>query len=227
MGIHQIKVNALMSGPRERTITNLKRLEVIRDLENGADWPGIKVNEEKNDVHANNMTRSLRTSTKEIRKCWMPKQIKREKERRRKSSRHHHESCTALLHAWSVAARSQVVLLWICSTSRVSVAVLLSSNFVVIIAQYNATSRASEASRMELAASIDFQILAFDAAVAATADGPVELMVMTLAVGRVVEDVELGCWERIAAGSACEALFVVSSSDATRRVLDRFPYDWL
>jgi len=144
------------------------------------------------------------------------------KKKAKKSSRHHHESCTTLLHTWSVAARPQVVLWWGRSTSRVSIAVLLSGNFEVVIAQYNTTGRTCKASRVKLAASVDFQILALDAAITATADGPVELVVMTFAVWRVVEDVELCCWERIAACSADEALLVVPPSNATRGVFDGF-----
>jgi hypothetical protein len=56
----------------------------------------------------------------------------------RKCSRHHHKSCAALLHAGFVAARSQVISWWVCSTLRVSIAVLLSADFVVVVSQNDA-----------------------------------------------------------------------------------------
>lgn len=108
-----------------------------------------------------------------------------------------------------------------------SIAVLLPSDFVIIVAEDHSTGIASEASWMEFSASINFQILAFDATVAATADGPVELVVMALAVRRVVENIKLCCWEWVTTCPTCEALLVVAPSDASRGVLDRFPHDRL
>jgi hypothetical protein len=95
-----------------------------------------------------------------------------------------------------------------------TIAVLLSPNFVIVISQDDAASCASEASRMELSSSVRFQVLALDAAVAGSTHRSVEFVIMAFTVRRVVEHIKLCCWERVAARSAYKALLVVPSCKA-------------
>lgn len=79
---------------------------------------------------------------------------------------HHHEPCASLLHTRSITTRPQEILGRGCSTLRVTIAVPLAIEFVIVVFQDNATRRAREASRVEFRARIGFQVLALDSAVA-------------------------------------------------------------
>jgi hypothetical protein len=95
----------------------------------------------------------------------------------------------------------------------------------VIILQHNTTRHAWEASWVKLEMLVGFEVLALDAADAGAAEGAVEPVVVLLAVGEVVEDVEVGRGEGRLAGAAGEALFVVAACEAAWGVFDGFAVD--
>lgn len=114
-----------------------------------------------------------------------------------------------------------------CGGMGVSLTISSSSNLEVSISQNKAACEACKAPRVEFLTRICFEVLAFNTAVAGVAQGSVELVVMSLAVRRVLEDVELGCGEGVGTFSADKAVLVVPPSKATRRVLDRLSYNGL
>ena len=71
------------------------------------------------------------------------------------------------------------------------------------------------------------EVLALDAATAAGADRVVLFVVVLLAVGVVVDDVEVCCRERLLAGHADETRFVPSACQTTVGGLDRLAFDAL
>jgi hypothetical protein len=81
----------------------------------------------------------------------------------------------------------------------------ISADFEVVVAELDAAGVAGEAVGVELLPGVGLEILAFDAAVAAFAKRVVELVVVLLAVGKVVDNVEVGGLERGAAGLAHKA----------------------
>lgn len=98
-------------------------------------------------------------------------------------------------------------------------------NLVVVVPQDDPASRASEAAWVKLVPILRLEILALDAAIARAAERVVEAVVVELAVGEVIEDVEFGRGEGCAAGAAGEALFVVAAGEAAGGVLDGFADD--
>lgn len=92
-----------------------------------------------------------------------------------------------------------------------SVAEHPASDFVVIVAEYNTTSGASEAPGVELLPPVSFEVLAFNTAVTSLAQGSIERVVVLLAVRRIVENVELGARERVLTGATHETLFVIAA----------------
>lgn len=110
---------------------------------------------------------------------------------------------------------------------RMSITVSPASDFKVAVAEDDAAGRARETSWVKLLAQVGFEILAFDAPVAGIAQRSVELVVVLFAIWRVLEDIELRCREGIGARSACEAMLVVASREAARRVLHGLSNNWL
>jgi hypothetical protein len=74
---------------------------------------------------------------------------------------------------------------------------------------------ASKTPGMEFPALVRFQVLPFDTPVARLAQGAVQFVVVLLAIGGVVEDVKFCAWEWASAGSADEALLVISACQAS------------
>ena len=110
-------------------------------------------------------------------------------------------------------------------TIRMSLAVVATANLVVVVPQHNATGRAREAPRVELEPLVGLEILTLNAAVARAAQRTVQLVVMLVAVGEVVEDVELSGGKGTAAGAADEALLVEAAGETARRVFDGFAHN--
>jgi hypothetical protein len=119
----------------------------------------------------------------------------------------------------------------------VTLTIYSSLDLEVVVRQHHLAVHTCEASRMEFlinwgsAVAIRrgsrFKILALDTVVTARTKGSVSLVVMMFAVWLVVNDIEIGCSERLLACAACEALLVPSACQATigcfhRLALDRF-----
>jgi hypothetical protein len=109
----------------------------------------------------------------------------------------------------------------------VSLAIRSAIDLEIAVAEDDAASRAREAPRVELLALVGFEVLALDAKIARITQRTIKLVVVLLAIGRVFKNVELCTWEWTSAGSANEAIFVISTGKATRGILDRFADDGL
>lgn len=96
-----------------------------------------------------------------------------------------------------------------------SFAVVPAADLEVVVAEDDAAGEAGKAAGVVLDAHVGLEVLALDAAVAGAAQAAVELVVVLLAVGRVVEDVELGGGEWGAARAAHEAVLVVAAGEAS------------
>jgi hypothetical protein len=94
---------------------------------------------------------------------------------------------------------------------RVSLAVRLAHDFVVVHVEAHATVCAAEAMGMELLPSVGLEVLSLDALVASPAQRAVELMVVLCAIWCVAVDIELCCREGCLACLADEALLVVAA----------------
>lgn len=92
-----------------------------------------------------------------------------------------------------------------------SITIIASTNLIIVIAKHNATSRAREASGVELETLVRLEILALDTAVAPPTDGIVKLVVVAIAVRKVLVDIEFRCGEGVAAGLAYETVFVIAA----------------
>lgn len=114
-----------------------------------------------------------------------------------------------------------------CCTLCMAITVSTSVDIEVAVAKHHATSRARKASRMILAAHVRLQILTFNTAIASSAQGPVEPVVVVFTVRSILKHVELCSWKGIRASSADKTLFMITTSQTTRGVLDRLPDDGL
>lgn len=85
--------------------------------------------------------------------------------------------------------------------------------------------RAREAFGVELLAALALEVRALDAAVAGLAHAAVELVVVSLAVGRVVDHVERRRLEGLRARAAHEALLVVAARQTAVGRGDGFALD--
>jgi hypothetical protein len=138
-------------------------------------------------------------------------------------SSHHHESRPSLLEviaSWPSHTRSQRGHASL-SSRCVPLAIRPAIDLEITITEDDAASRAREAFGVELLALVGFQVLALDSKVARITQRTIELVVVLLAVGGVVEDVEFCTWERVSAGSANEAISVISTCKTTRGIFDR------
>ena len=97
----------------------------------------------------------------------------------------------------------------------VSLTISSSGNLKVPVTQDEAACEACKASGVKFLPGVCFEVLACNAAVAGIAQRSVEFVVMSLAVRRVLKDVELSCWEGVGAFSADKAMLVVPPSKAT------------
>jgi len=81
----------------------------------------------------------------------------------------------------------------------------------IALTKHLPTSPTGETTRMEFLQRLSLEIWALDSAAAACAERIVQLVVVVLAVGVVVEDVETACREGCAAGFAVETCLVVAA----------------
>jgi hypothetical protein len=136
-------------------------------------------------------------------------------------STHHHQPGPSLFQLLGpVIVGTKVIVPLVNSAVGMAFAVVASSDLVVIVAQHNATRAATETPRMELQALIRLEVLALNTAIARAAERAVELVVVLLAVGSVVEHVKLRGGEGRAASAANEALLVVAACETPRGVFD-------
>ena len=105
-------------------------------------------------------------------------------------------------------------------------------NLKVVIRKHHMTIKAREASWMKLLIHVSggprthrLKVLALDAAVAALAQRAVLLVVVVLAEGVVVDDVEVCGREGLRAGAADEAGFVPAAGQAAVGGFDGFAFD--
>lgn len=102
----------------------------------------------------------------------------------------------------------------ICPTVRVLLAIRATIDLEVAVRQGAATVRAAKAPDVILDRGLVLHVLAFNAVPATAAEAAVELVVMNLAIGLVVENVELGGSERLRAGGANKARLVILAREA-------------
>ena len=127
---------------------------------------------------------------------------------------HHHQPRPPLLHIARLTTRpahAEEIRLLVHRRKSVAFAKVAAADLVVVVAEDDAARRAREAPGVEFEALVRFKILALDAAVAAPADGVVELVVVVLAVGEVFVHVEFRRGEWAAARLACETFSVVTA----------------
>ncbi|KAH0207689.1 hypothetical protein KCU99_g291, partial [Aureobasidium melanogenum] len=133
-----------------------------------------------------------------------------------RSRLHDHEAGGSSLH---VSLGSEP-LLTLDGCKGMLLAIDLTSDLEVIIAEWFVAVDTGETARMEFLCLLGLEVRSFDTTVAMGTQRVVELMVMVLTVWVVVNDVEIsGCKGRLA-GLADEAMLVVTTSQTTIRSLD-------
>lgn len=144
-------------------------------------------------------------------------------------STHHHHSGAPLLQFLHpvVATRTKIVVPLVDHTVCMSLAVVAPANLVIVVAQHDATRCAAEAFRMKFQTSVGLKVLTLYATVASPAKRTIQLVIMLFTVGKIVEDVKFRGRKGSATRPANEALLVISTCEATRRVLDRLANDLL
>ena len=96
----------------------------------------------------------------------------------------------------------------------------LARNLKVIVTESLVTIKTGEAVRVELLVLLSFEVWSLNTSIAVSAQRVVQLVVMVLTVGVVVDDIEVGGGKRRVTGLADETLLMVASCQSAIGSLD-------